>query len=88
MWTWRATTIVVLLGGLAAGGWLHAQDDGCSALSGADIAETHQLYARYNQGLDFKDPELYRGRGRPAGDGRSRSPKWIETSPAATAISA
>ena len=66
MRTWRATTIVVLLGalaagGLAAGGWLQAeaQDDGCTALTGADIAEIEQLYARYNQGLDFKDVDLY-----------------------------
>lgn len=59
MWTWRATTTAILLGGLAAGGWLQAQDDGCLALTGADIAEIEQLYARYNQGLDFKDVELY-----------------------------
>ena len=28
-------------------------------LTGADIAEIEQLYARYNQGLDFKDKELF-----------------------------
>ena len=59
MCTWRATTMAILLGGLAAGGWPRAQDDGCTALTGADIAEIEQLYARYNQGLDFKDVELY-----------------------------
>ena len=59
MGTLRATTIVVLLGGLAAGGWLYAQGDGCTTLTGADIAEIEQLYASYNQGFDFKDVELY-----------------------------
>ena len=28
-------------------------------LSGADIAEIQQLYARYNQGIDFGDKELF-----------------------------
>ena len=46
MLTWRATTIVVLLGGLAAGGWLQAQDDGCAPLTGADIAEIEQIHTR------------------------------------------
>ena len=60
MWTWRATTMAILLGRAGGGrGWLQAQDDGCTALTGADIAEIEQLYARYNQGLDFKDVELY-----------------------------
>ena len=32
---------------------------GCATLTGADIAEIEQLYARYSQGLDFKDLELF-----------------------------
>ena len=60
MRTWHATTIVVLLGGLTAGGWLYAQGGQTAmTLTGGDIAEIKQLYARYNQGLDFEDPELY-----------------------------
>ena len=54
----RATTIMVLFGGLTAGGWLYAQG-GETTLTGGDIAEIKQLYARYNQGLDFEDAELY-----------------------------
>ena len=58
----RATTILILLGGLAAGGWLYAQGgETAMTLTGADIAEIEQLYAQYNQGADFEDAELYLG---------------------------
>ncbi len=54
------STAAALVAG-AAIGWTHAQDRAGAAemLSGADLAEIQQLYARYNQGLDFKDRELF-----------------------------
>jgi len=58
MGRWHATMIMILLGGLTAGGWLYAQG-GETTLTGGDIAEIEQLYARFNQGLDFEDAELY-----------------------------
>ena len=45
---------------LVGAGWVYAQGrGGSSALTGQDIAEIEQLYARYSQGLDFQDEELY-----------------------------
>lgn len=54
------TTGAVLAAALA-GGWAWAQDraDAAGTLTGADLAEIRQLYARYNQGLDFRDKELF-----------------------------
>jgi hypothetical protein len=57
--TLAAVGFVVLAGG---GAWLYAQRSASQAggrLTGADIAEIQQLYARYNQGWDFRDVELY-----------------------------
>jgi uncharacterized protein (TIGR02246 family) len=52
-----AAAIVAVMGA----GFIYSQSDAGAAgtLSGADIAEIQQLYARYNQGLDFKDKELF-----------------------------
>lgn len=51
---------VAALGVLAGAGWVYAQARSSPAtLTGADIAEIERLYARYNQGLDFADEELY-----------------------------
>ncbi len=54
------TTAAALVAG-AAVGWAWGQDRAGAAemLSGADLAEIQQLYARYNQGLDFKDQALF-----------------------------
>jgi hypothetical protein len=51
-----------VVGAVAGGGWLYVQGTSGSsarALTGADIAEIQQLYARYNHGWDFRDVELY-----------------------------
>ena len=54
--TAAAVAIAVIGGGFI----LSQRGAGAAAtLSGADIAEIQQLYARYNQGLDFKDKELF-----------------------------
>ncbi len=53
---------VALIGVCAGGGWSYGQGGGepvSQRLPGADVAEIEQLYARYNQGWDFKDVELY-----------------------------
>ena len=56
----RRFVVTVVTIALAGAGWLYAQDSGgSSTLTGADIAEIEQLYARYSQGLDFQDEELY-----------------------------
>jgi uncharacterized protein (TIGR02246 family) len=40
--------------------WVYAQQRGGQPmLTGEDIAEIERLYARYSQGLDFQDEELY-----------------------------
>ena len=49
-----------LIGSLSVFGWVHAQDEpGSGALSGADLAEIHQLYSQYNQGTDFGNADLW-----------------------------
>ena len=48
-----------LVGTVAVGGWLHAQGSSSVELTGSDIVEIEQLWARYNQGWDFRDVELY-----------------------------
>ena len=59
-WLFSAGAILVV-GAFAGGGWAYAQRSagGVRALSGADIAEIQQLHARYNQGWDFRDVDLY-----------------------------
>lgn len=62
MRTWRALVAIVVVGAVVGGAWLYAQRNGgpsARSLTGADIAEIEQLYARYNQGWDFRDVELY-----------------------------
>ena len=55
-----SAVVVVALVGI---GWLLGQRSqevqAAGTLTGADIAEIEQLYARYNQGLDFRDKELF-----------------------------
>ena len=51
--------VAVAMIALVGAGWVYAQGRGGSMLTGADIAEIERLYARYNQGLDFQDEELY-----------------------------
>jgi hypothetical protein len=59
----RLLTLVVILvvGAIAGSGWAYAlrNTGAVRPLSGADIAEIEQLYARYSQGWDFRDVELY-----------------------------
>ena len=52
-----AAVVLAVIGG----GFIYTQSGARAAgtLTGADIAEIQQLYARYNQGLDFKDKELF-----------------------------
>ena len=51
---------IALIGVLGGIGVISAQRSGGSGtLTGSDIAEIERLYARYNQGLDFADEELY-----------------------------
>lgn len=63
MQTMRTMVAAALAGGLVVGAWVHTQGSSSAAaemaLSGTDIAQIEQLYARYNQGWDFKDVELY-----------------------------
>ena len=60
--TWRfkselvATALVVALVGV---GFVNAQDSASSSLTGQDYEEIKALYARYNQGSDFRDAELF-----------------------------
>ena len=49
---------VALVGAFAAG-WVSAQGTSGSALTGQDYAEIQQLIARYNQGLDLEDLDMY-----------------------------
>ena len=49
---------ILLVGVVSAIGWVSAQ--GSSAmLTGEDYGQIMQLYGRYNQGSDFRDPELF-----------------------------
>ena len=60
MWNWRLLVAIALIGAIGGVGWVYAQGRGGSnTLTGQDIAEIERLYARYNQGLDFQDEELY-----------------------------
>ena len=57
----RSFTLAVVVGLVGFGG-VFAQDSGSSApapLTGQDHEEIKQLYARYNQGSDFQDTELW-----------------------------
>jgi hypothetical protein len=58
---WQKLVANLVVAVLVGGVWVYAQRNGGAArpLSGADIAEIQQLYARYNQGWDFRDVELY-----------------------------
>lgn len=57
----RTLVAILVVGAIAGGGWAYAQRSTAAArpLVGTDIAEIEQLYARYNQGWDFRDVELY-----------------------------
>ena len=58
----HALTVVGVLVTLLGISSIVKQREGTQAaemLTGADIAEIQQLYARYNQGLDFGDKELF-----------------------------
>ncbi len=60
MQKWRVFVGIVLVGAVGGASWIYAQGrGGPNRLTGADIAEIQQLYARYNQGYDFQDEELY-----------------------------
>jgi hypothetical protein len=49
---------IALLGFVSGAGWISAQDQG-GGLTAQDYAEIEQLYARYNQGVDFRDAEMW-----------------------------
>ena len=51
-----ATALVVALAGV---GFVNAQDSASTTLTGQDYEEIKALYARYNQGSDFRDAELF-----------------------------
>ena len=53
-----AMTAILSIGVLAAFGWVSAQGSS-PTLTGEDYGEIMQLYGRYNQANDFRDPELY-----------------------------
>ena len=55
----RLLVSIVVMSAVTAGGILYAQGTSSGALTGADIAEIEQLWARYNQGWDFRDVDLY-----------------------------
>jgi len=56
----RALLAILAVGVLTGATWVYAQRSGSGrALTGSDIAEIQNLYARYNQGWDFRDVELY-----------------------------
>mgnify|MGYP001334061178 CR=1 FL=1 len=60
MWNWRLWIGITLVAAVAGIAWVSAQGRrDAHTLTGADIAEIERLYARYNQGLDFQDEELY-----------------------------
>ena len=83
---------VVAMVTLVATGWGLGRGDrdvqAAGTLTGADIAEIEQLYARYNQGLDFRDQELllsafaddavYTTGGGEAYNGRAAIAGWAE----------
>ena len=58
----RVLTTIVAAALLVGIGWGFGQRghgvEAAGTLTGAEIAEIEQLYARYNQGLDFRDQEL------------------------------
>jgi hypothetical protein len=58
---WRTLVAILVVGAIVGGGWAYAQrkTGAVRPLSGADIAEIEQLHARYSQGWDFRDVELY-----------------------------
>jgi hypothetical protein len=56
---WVAVAVVV---GVMGGGWVFAQEGAGSAvraLTGQDYEHIKELYARYNQGSDFRDADLF-----------------------------
>jgi len=56
----RIVITITLIAIVAAVSWVSTQNrGGVLPLTGTDIAEIERLYARYNQGLDFQDEELY-----------------------------
>jgi 3-phenylpropionate/cinnamic acid dioxygenase small subunit len=57
-----AALTIGLFAAFASAGWAWAQGRSSSgALTGADYAEIHQLYARYAQGTDFGNAEMWLG---------------------------
>ena len=60
MWKSRVLIVVIVVVGLGLG-WVSAQQQGGRAgtLSGQDYEEIKALYARYNQGSDFQDADLF-----------------------------
>ena len=58
MRNWRLLVAIALIA-IVGASWVYAQGRGANRLTGQDIAEIERLYARYNQGLDFQDEELY-----------------------------
>ena len=58
----RVLVVVAVVGGVVGSGWVVAQQGGGSTgamLTGQDYEEIKELYARYNQGSDFRDAELF-----------------------------
>ena len=58
----RVLAAIVLLGCAAVAGWAYGQPNSSSSaavLTAQDHAAIGQLYARYNQGVDFRDADMW-----------------------------
>lgn len=55
----RVPLMIGLLAAFASAGWAWAQGRTARGLTGADYAEIQQLYARYAQGTDFLEAQMW-----------------------------
>jgi hypothetical protein len=59
-WGFKSGLVVAaLVFSLVGVGFVNAQNPASTSLSGQDYEEIRALYARYNQGSDFRDTELF-----------------------------
>ena len=55
----RSLVVAIALVGAFSAGWGVAQGKNTPSLTGQDYSEIQQLIARYNQGLDLEDLDMY-----------------------------
>ena len=55
----RSLVVAIALVGAFSAGWGVAQGKSTPSLTGQDYSEIQQLIARYNQGLDLEDLDMY-----------------------------